>query len=81
LIALLASVIRRSIRHAPPQQMRQHPIAPGAFKFSRIQPTNQSKPSERGLLETGPAVSRRDRIHDRPEPLDRDPRLIAGKST
>ena len=30
---------------------------------------------EPGLLEEGPALSRRHRIHDHPEPLDRDPRF------
>ena len=60
--------------------MRQHPIGTGPFKFVEFKPNEYIKlVEEPGLLEAGPALSRRHRIHDHPEPLDRDAAFIAGK--
>ena len=48
----------------------------GSVQIRRVQaePGHQAR-QEPGLLEAGPALSRRHRVHDRPEPLDGDPRL------
>ena len=48
----------------------------GSVQIRRIQaePGHQAR-QEPGLLEAGPALSRRHRVHDHPEPLDGDPRL------
>ena len=62
--------------HVPPAQMRQHPIGTGPFKFVEFKPNEHIKVAKKpGLLEEGPTLSRRDRIQDRAEPLDGDPRL------
>ena len=62
--------------HVPPREMRQHPIGTGPFKFVEYKPNSDIKARPQpGLLEAGPALSRRRRIHDHPEPLDGDPRL------
>ena len=47
-----------------------------AVQVRRVQAerVDQDRPQP-GLLEEGPALSRRDRIHDHAEPLDRDPGL------
>ena len=47
-----------------------------AFQICRIQaqPVDQGDPQP-GLLETRPPLSRRRRVDDHPEPLDRDPRV------
>ena len=56
--------------------MRTNPIGTGPFKFVEFKPNESIKlVTQPGLLEEGPALSRRHRIHDHPEPLDRDPRL------
>ena len=62
--------------HVPPAQMRTHPIGTGPFKFVDYKPNEYIKLAKNtGLLEAGPALSRRHRIRHRSEPLDRDPRL------
>ena len=60
--------------HVPPREMRSHPIGTGPFKFVEFKPNEVDQGgAQPGLLEAGPALSRRHRIHDRAEPLDRDP--------
>ena len=62
--------------HVPPAQMRTHPIGTGPFKFVEFKQNESIKLDEQsGLLEEGPALSRRHRIHHHPEPLDRGARL------
>ena len=62
--------------HVPAAQMRTNPIGTGPFKFVELKQNESIKLDEEpGLLEEGPALSRRHRVHDHPEPLDRDPRL------
>ena len=57
--------------HVPAAQMRQHPIGTGPFKFVEFKPNESIKVTrEPGLLEAGPALSRRHRIHDDPGPVD-----------
>ena len=57
-------------RHAQPSDRH------GAVQFRRIQaePVDQGD-AKPGLLETGPPVSRRHRVHNDSQPLDRDPGL------
>ena len=50
---------------------RHRPVQIRRVQAERI---DQADPQP-GLLEDGPALSRRHRVHDHPEPLDRDPRL------
>src|SRR5213075_3281848 len=48
----------------------------GAVQVCRVQAERAHQgDAQPGLLEAGPAVYRRHRVYDRPEPLDRDPRL------
>ena len=62
--------------HVSPRDMRQHPIGTGPFKFVEFKPNESYQArSQSRLLEAGAALSRRHRIHDHPQPLDRDPRL------
>ena len=62
--------------HVPPRDMRQHPIGTGPFKFVEFKPNESIKLVRNpDYWKTGAALSRRHRIHDHPEPLDRDPRL------
>ena len=49
--------------------------APGRSNLSCSSRTSTSGSSESGLLEAGPALSRRHRVHDHSEPLDRDTRV------
>jgi peptide/nickel transport system substrate-binding protein len=57
--------------HMTATQMRQNPIGTGPFKFVEFKPNEGIKvTAEPGLLEEGPAVSRRDRIHHHPRNLD-----------
>ena len=66
LIALLASGWAPIYPcHVPARDMRQHPIGTGPFKFVEFKPNelDQADPQS-GLLEAGPAVSRRHRIYD-----------------
>ena len=57
--------------HVPPREMRQHPIGTGPFKFVEFKPNEVDQgDAQSGLLETGPALSRRHRIHDHPQPVD-----------
>ena len=77
LLALLASGYSPIYPcHVSPAEMRTHPIGTGPFKFVEFK-TNESikLDAQPGLLEEGPALSRRHRVHDHPEPLDRDPGL------
>ena len=62
--------------HVSPAQMRAHPIGTGPVQICRVQaqPVDQGD-AQPGLLEAGPALSRRRRVDDHPEPLDRDARL------
>ena len=51
-----------------------------AVQVRRVQAERVDQGGEEpGLLETGPALSRRHRIHDHPEPLDRVLGFVAGK--
>ena len=62
--------------HVSPADMRTHPIGTGPFKFVEFKANESIKLAKNpGLLEEGPALSRRHRIHHHHEPLDRDPRL------
>ena len=62
--------------HVPAAQMRTHPIGTGPFKFVEEKQNESIKLVEKPrLLEKGPAVSRRHRIHDHQEPRDRGARL------
>ena len=58
--------------HVPPREMRSQPIGTGPFKLVEFKPNEadqgRAKP---GLLEEGPALPRRHRLHDHQEPLDR----------
>jgi len=59
--------------HVSAADMRQHPIGTGPFKFVEFKPNEHIKVTRNpGLLETGPAVSRRRRIYDHPLPVDGD---------
>ena len=81
-IALLASGFSPIYPcHVPPRDMRQHPIGTGPFKFVEFKPNevHQGHPQP-GLLEEGPAISRRHRIYDHQEPVDGQSwRSVAGK--
>ncbi len=62
--------------HVTAAAQRTNPIGTGPFKFVELKQNESIKlRQESGLLEEGPAVSRRHRIHHHPEPLDRDPRF------
>jgi peptide/nickel transport system substrate-binding protein len=62
--------------HVPVAQMRQHPIGTGPFRFVEFRPNERDQArSQPRLLEVRPAVSRRHRVYDRPEPCDGDPRF------
>ena len=60
--------------HVTPREMRQHPIGTGPFKFVEFKPNefDQADPQPR-LLEAGPALSRRHRVHDHSQRLYLDP--------
>ena len=77
LLALLASGYTPVYPcHVSPGDMRTHPIGTGPFKFVEFKANESIKLDEEpGLLEEGPALSRRHRVHHHPEPLDRDPRF------
>ena len=65
------SLPRAAARHA-----RCKPIGTGPFKFVEFKPNESIKVvAQPGLLEEGPALSRRDRIYVHRQPLDRDPGL------
>ena len=70
-VGLVAGLSRAT---SPPREMRQHPIGTGPFKFVEFKPneSHQADPQP-GLLEAGPALSRRHRVHDHPQRLDLDP--------
>ena len=53
------------------QPGRHRPVQVRRAEAERVDQAHE----ESGLLEEGPALSRRHRIHHHPEPLDRDPRL------
>ena len=77
LLALLASGFTPVYPcHVSPAKMRQAPIGTGPFKFVeyKAQPGHQAG-AQPELLEAGPALSRRHRIHHHPQPLDGDPGL------
>jgi peptide/nickel transport system substrate-binding protein len=82
LIALLASGYSPVYPcHVPPQEMRQHPIGTGPFKFVSYKPGESIPPdSQSGLLESGPALSRRHRMDDHPQPLDGSAGFRRGKA-
>src|ERR1700732_5099667 len=62
--------------HVSPRDMRQHPIGTGPFKFVDYKPNQYIKLARNpDYWKAGPALSRRRRIHDHPEPVDSDPRL------
>ena len=68
-LALLASGLSPVYPcHVPPREMRQHPIGTGPFKFVEFKPNEIDQGgAQPGLLEEGPALSRRHRIHDHQE--------------
>ena len=62
--------------HVPPREMRLQPIGTGPFKFVEFKPNESIKVVRNpDYWKTGPALSRRDRIHVHGQPLDRDPGL------
>ena len=62
--------------HVPQRDMRTKPVGTGPFKFVEFKRERVIKLArEPGLLEEGPALSRRHRVQDRREPLDPHPRL------
>ena len=66
--------------HVPPRDMRQHPIGTGPFKFVEFKPNEYIKVAQQpGLLETGPALSRRHRIYDHAETARAILAFFAGK--
>ena len=51
--------------------MRSHPIGTGPFKFVEFKPNEVDQGHQKpGLLEEGPALSRRHRVYDHQEPVD-----------
>ena len=53
--------------------MRQHPIGTGPVQIRRVQAQRVHQgDAQPGLLEAGPALSRRHRIHHHQEPVDGD---------
>ena len=57
--------------HIAPREMRQHPIGTGPFKFGEFKPNESIKDNQKpSLLERGPALTRRDRVHDHTEHID-----------
>jgi peptide/nickel transport system substrate-binding protein len=58
--------------HVPARDMRGHPIGTGPFKFVEFKPNERITVAQPGLLETGPASSRRHRVYDHPRPVDGD---------
>jgi peptide/nickel transport system substrate-binding protein len=63
----------------PPAQMRQHPIGTGPFKFVEFKPNEHIRVAKKsGLLESGPALPRRHRIQDHPQPGDGGARVCIG---
>ena len=56
--------------------MRQHPIGTGPFKFVEFNPEpGYQGDAQPGLLEAGPALSRRHRVYDHSRPGDGEPGL------
>ena len=81
-IALLASGFSPVYPcHVSPKEMRQHPIGTGPFKLVEFKPNefDQGDPQP-GLLETGPALSRRHRVHNHPQRIDGDPDVCFGQA-
>ena len=65
--------------HVPAAQMRTKPVGTGPFKFVEFKQNEGIKiAQESRLLEEGPALSRRHRVHHRAQPLDGDPELRLG---
>ena len=62
--------------HVSPREMRTHPIGTGPFKFVAFK-ANEFDPgrAQSGLLEAGSPLSRRHRVHDYSEPVDRATRV------
>ena len=69
--------------HVPPRDMRQHPIGTGPFKFVEFKPNEYIKVTRNpDYWKQGPALSRRHRVYDHPQPVDGDTwRLLPGSST
>ncbi len=66
--------------HVAPRDMRSHPIGTGPFKFVEFKPNESIKVTRNpGLLEEGPPLSRRHRIHDHQEPFDRNSSVCRGQ--
>ena len=62
--------------HVPPREMRQPPDRHRPVQVRRVQAQRiHQAGQEPGLLEAGPALSRRHRVDDRAEPRDPEPRL------
>ena len=68
--------------HVSPAQMRQHPIGTGPFKFVEYKPNERIKVARNpDYWKKGRPYLDGDRVHDRAEPLDRDPRLSSPASS
>ena len=62
--------------HVSPGDMRTKPVGTGPFKFVEFKANEFDQAGEEPrLLEEGPALSRRHRVHHHHQPLDRDPRF------
>ncbi len=62
--------------HVPPAQMRTHPIGTGPYKFVEMKQNESIKLVKNpDYWKTGPALSRRHRIHHHSQSLDRRARL------
>jgi hypothetical protein len=72
-IALLASGFSPVYPcHVSPRDMRSHPIGTGPFKFVEFNPKRVDQGGQKSLLlEKGPALSRRHRVYDHQERIDR----------
>ncbi len=65
--------------HVPAAQMRTKPVGTGPFKFVEFKQNEGIKiTQEHRLLEEGPALSRRHRVHHRAQPRDGDAELRLG---
>ena len=77
LLALLASGYTPVYPcHVSPADMRTKPVGTGPFKFVEFKANEFDQAhAQSGLLEEGPASSRRHRVHHHPQSLDRHSRL------
>ncbi len=62
--------------HVPARDMRTHPIGTGPFRFVEFKPNDYIRFEKNpDYWKLGPALSRRYRVDDRPEPFDPDARV------